>query len=385
MKGKNKRVVGALALLAMLAGCASEEEAVQMSPLPEVVSEFTPVTSWSQQIGNGTGAFFSQLTPAYRYDKLFVADRDGLVKALNPEDGKVIWQTSVEDGKSARLSGGITAAYNRVFIGTENADLIALDQETGELLWRADTQGEVLSRPLADSTLVIVNTSRGVLEGFDALTGQSRWQLSTEVPNLTLRGDSSPVGIGGGVFWGMANGRLGAALAETGQMLWQQPIASPKGATEIDRLVDVDASPIIVGERLYAVGFNGELVSIELQTGQPAWKRAYSSSKDFAIVGQRLFLVTDKDHVVAVDIRSGTELWSNSDLEYRILTAPSVIDGYVVVSDSEGYLHWIDSRSGEFVAQQMVSESGISHPPLAMNDGYVVVTRDGEVKHLQLP
>ncbi|WP_087022816.1 outer membrane protein assembly factor BamB [Thaumasiovibrio subtropicus] len=385
MKGKNKRVVGALALLAMLAGCASEEEAVQMAPLPVVESEFTPNQLWSTQVGSGLGQYFTQLTPTYRYGKIFAADRDGVIKALSPDTGKVIWETDVEEDKPARLSGGITAAYNRIFIGTENADLIALDEETGELLWRAKTQGEVLSRPLAESTLVVVNTSRGILEAFDATTGESRWQIGTEVPNLTLRGDSSPVSVGGGIFWGMSNGRLGAALAEAGQMLWQQPIASPKGATEIDRLVDVDATPVIVGDRLYAVGFNGELVSIELQTGQPAWKRAYSSSKDFAIQGQRLFLVTDQDHVVAVDTRSGTELWRNSSLEYRLLTPPAVIDNHVVVTDSEGYMHWLDTRNGEFSAQQMVSSSGVAHAPIEVGASYLFMTRDGQVKRMQLP
>ncbi len=84
----------------------------------------------------------------------------------------------------------------------------------------------------------------------DESTGEQRWALSTEVPNLTLRGDSTPTAIGGGVFWGTANGRLAAAIVERGQLIWQQPVGTPKGATEIDRLVDVDSSPVVLGGTL---------------------------------------------------------------------------------------------------------------------------------------
>ena len=317
-----KQAISVALAVGLLAGCASEEDTIQMAPLPVVESTFTPVQGWSSKVGDGVGHFFSKLSPAVGYGKVFVADRNGLVKALDPDTGSEIWQQDLEGDISARLAGGISLSYGKVFIGSENAEVIALDEATGEVVWRQTVEGEVLSKPLVDEGLVVVNTSRGILQALDADTGESRWQLGSELPTLTLRGDSSPVSISGGVFWGQANGRLAGALMGNGQMLWQQPIGSPKGGTEIDRLVDVDASPVIDGERLFALGFNGSLVSIDLRTGQAAWKRNYSSATDFAIDGSQLYLITDKDHVVAVDTRSGTELWSNNQLEHRLLSAP---------------------------------------------------------------
>nr|WP_086941236.1 outer membrane protein assembly factor BamB [Thaumasiovibrio occultus] len=379
MKGMKQRLLGALVCSAILAGCAGEEATVQMAPLPNVSDAVSLDRQWSTSVGSGIDQFYSQLAPSYRYDKVFVADRDGTVKALSPETGKVIWQVELGDDKPARLSGGITTGFNRVIIGSENAELVSLDQETGELQWRVTTQGEILSNPLLDDGKVVVHTNRGVLEAFDVNSGEALWQFSGDVPNLTLRGDSSPISAGGAVFWGMASGRLGAAALENGQLLWQQPIATPRGATEIDRLVDVDSTPVIYGPRLFTVGFNGELVSIDLQSGQAAWRRPYSSAKDIAIEGQYLYLITAEDHVVAVDVRNGLELWRNTRLEYRELSAPAVIDGKVAVGDSEGYLHWLDGRSGDFVAQQSLGGDGIMVPPLAIDGDYLVTTRDGDV------
>ncbi|WP_325893674.1 outer membrane protein assembly factor BamB [Grimontia sp. NTOU-MAR1] len=377
--------VGAAALLGtLLIGCAGEEDSIQMAPVPVVESEFTPTQVWKSSVGDGVGNYFSNLSPVEAYGKVFAADRQGVVKAMDTETGSTLWSVDLGEDAAALISGGLTASYSKIYLGTETGALIALDEETGETVWRSNAGGEILSKPLADESLVIVNTSRGELAAFDAETGEERWRISTDLPNLTLRGDSSPVSTSGGVFWGMANGRLGAAFVENGNIIWQQPIASPKGATEIDRLVDVDATPVIDGALLYAVGYNGQLVAIDLRSGRPAWKRTYSSSTDFLVVGSYLFLITDKDHVVAVDARSGTELWQNRDLEYRQLTAPVAISGYVVVGDAEGYLHWMDPNSGEFVAQQQLDDSGFAVSPLKVDEGYIVISRDGTISKKQI-
>ncbi|MGL5429620.1 MAG: outer membrane protein assembly factor BamB [Vibrio sp.] len=384
MKKLFKQALVAVGVLALLAGCASEEENVIMAPLPVVKSAFTPKTLWSASIGDGVGHYFSKLAPDYAYDKVYVASRDGLVKALDPQTGKALWTTDLEGDSSARLSGGVTAAFGKLFIGSENGVVTALDAESGEPLWSAAIDGEVLAAPVADNNMVIVNTSRGTLIALAQDDGSQKWTISTEVPTLTLRGDSRPTAVAGGVFWGTPSGRLAAAIAERGQLIWQQPVGQPKGATEIDRLVDVDASPLVIGGTLFTVGFNGQLMAIDLRSGQPIWKRNYSATIDMATDGSRLYLVTDKDHLVAVDTRSGTELWSNAQLEHRLLTAPKMIGDYVVVGDGQGYLHWLDPNSGEFVAQQLANNSGFAVGPLALNDGYVIVTRDGQLKKLTI-
>jgi outer membrane protein assembly factor BamB len=378
-----RALAGAL-LISGIVGCSSEEDTIVMAPLPEVKSQFSVDRDWSASVGDGVGHYFSKLKPVAAYDKVFVASRDGEVKALDPVTGKTLWSQDLEDSESARLSGGITAAYKKLFVGSENGEVIALDVDSGEQLWRSEVDGEVLARPVADNNFAIVHTARGRLIALNADTGEQEWTISSEVPNLTLRGDSTPVVLSGGIFWGTASGRLAAAVVKQGQLIWQQVVGTPKGATEIDRLVDSDASPVTLGGTLYAVGINGQLVAIDLRSGSPTWKRNYSSASDLATDGTRLFLVTDQDHLAAVDARSGTELWSNEQLEYRLLTAPVIVGDYLVVGDSLGYLHWLDRATGEFVAQQFVSDSGFAVGPVSLDDGYIITTRNGSVSKLHI-
>lgn len=78
-------------------GCSlfnSEEDVVKMSPLPTVENQFTPTTAWSTSVGSGIGNFYSNLHPALADNVVYAADRAGLVKALNADDGKEIWSVS---------------------------------------------------------------------------------------------------------------------------------------------------------------------------------------------------------------------------------------------------------------------------------------------------
>lgn len=370
--------------LGVMAGCSSETDTIVMAKLPVVSNQFTPKTLWDKRVGNGVDHFYSTLSPVFDDGRVYVASRDGEVAALDPETGKVIWDTQVvldnKKDKNARLSGGILSVYGKLYIGSEHGVLMALDAETGKSLWQIDVGAEVLTSPSADSNMIFVHTNAGTLMALDASDGSKKWTTSTDVPNLTMRGDSSPVAEGGGVFWGTASGRVSAAIAQTGQIIWQQPIGVPKGSTEIDRLIDVDGSPLIIGSTLYIDGINGSLTAIDLQSGQTLWKRNYSSHQNMATDGRLIYLNTDKDHLVAVDARSGTEIWQNSQLSYRQLTAPVLLGDYLVVGDSLGYLHWLDKSRGDFVSQQLIDKSGFAVGPVPMADGYLLITRDGEVR-----
>ncbi|MGX9418840.1 outer membrane protein assembly factor BamB [Vibrio sp. RC27] len=365
-------------------GCSSETDTVVMVPVPEVNSKFLPTELWHTSISDGVEHYYSKLKPVYAYERIYLASRNGEVKAISPSDGKTIWKTKIDSESVPRLSGGISVSSNTLYIGSENGVVYAINALTGEATWKSKVSGEVLSTPAIDAGLVIVNTSEGTLIALDQTTGAQRWTIASEVPNLTLRGDSSPLALSGGIFWGTPNGRLAAAISSHGQMIWQQTVGTPKGATEIERLVDVDSSPLAIGGILYSIGYNGQLVAVDLRSSKVSWKRPYSSASDMATDGGRLFIVADHDHLVAVDSRSGAELWTNKELENRLLTNPVVLNDYLVVGDSEGYLYWLERSTGNFVARQFIDESGLAVAPIELPDGYLVITRNGDVKKLTI-
>ncbi|MFY8273518.1 outer membrane protein assembly factor BamB [Pseudoalteromonas sp. SSDWG2] len=372
--------------MATLAGCSSNDEDELV--LPEINNQFETQVIWQESVGDGVAHYFSRLQPALYKDQVFVASRDGTVEALSLESGDSLWRTDVREDQgfwfwgseqNAKLSGGILQAYGKLFIGSEHGEIVALDRETGELAWRKNVPGEVLSRPAAGDGLIYVNLSSGKLLALHPDTGEERWNYEQEVPPLTLRGSSSPAVANGGVLVGEETGKLTVLISDSGFAAWQADVAQPKGASEFERLVDVDTEPKVSGPLVYTLAYNGNLAAVDIRSGNVAWKREYSSYREFSIVGNSIYVVDSDGVIYALDKSSGIERWSQAGLRGWYITGPAVLGDFLAVGDQEGNLHWLDINSGELVARHEFDSSGFYVEPMVADDRLIIVTRDGEV------
>nr|WP_318384731.1 outer membrane protein assembly factor BamB [uncultured Enterobacter sp.] len=381
-----KLLLPGLLSVTLLSGCSlfnSEEDVVKMSPLPTVENQFTPSTAWSTSVGNGIGDFYSNLHPAYADNVVYAADRHGVVKAVNLADGKEVWSVSLAEKSGflstspALLSGGVTVAGGHVYVGSEKAQVYALNTSDGSNAWQTKVAGEVLSRPVVSDGLVLIHTSNGQLQALNESDGAVKWTVNLDMPSLSLRGESAPASAFGAAIVGGDNGRVSAVLMQQGQMIWQQRISQATGATEIDRLSDVDTTPVVVNGVVYALAYNGNLTALDLRSGQVMWKRELGSVNDFIVDGNRIYLVDQNDRVLALTTDGGVTLWTQSDLLHRNLTTPALYNGSLVVGDSEGYMHWINIEDGRFQAQQKVDSSGLLTEPVVADGKLLIQAKDG--------
>lgn len=381
-----KLLLPGLLSVTLLSGCSlfnSEEDVVKMSPLPVVENQFTPTTSWSTSVGNGIGKYYSTLHPAFADGVVYAADRHGVVKALSIDDGREIWSVNLaeKDGwfstRAALLSGGVTVSGGKVYIGTEQAQVYALNASDGSVAWKTGVVGEALSRPVVSDGLVLIHTSNGQLQALNEADGAVKWTVNLDMPSLSLRGESAPTTAFGAAIVGGDNGRVSAVLMQQGQLIWQQRISQANGPTEIDRLSDVDTTPVVVNGVVYALAYNGNMTALDLRSGQIMWKRDLGSISDFVIDGNRIYIIDQNDRVLALSTDGGVTLWTQSDLLHRNLTSPALYNGYIVTGDSEGYLHWINVEDGRFVAQQKVDSSGFLTEPVVAGGKLLIQAKDG--------
>ncbi len=379
----------------VLAGCSSKDDLV----LPPVTNSISPVKVWSHGLGSGVKHYASSLTPLIVNDTVYAASREGLVAAydlpsgkrkwlfdLRKPDGTSAWSSfsDIWSGDNARISGGLSFGYDKLYFGTENGDVVALSAQ-GQLVWRVEVKGEVLARPAVGEGLVVVATGAGTVIALHPDSGEQRWQFESEQPSLTLRGVSEPIIEAGGVIYGSGNGHVGVLIADRGYQAWEEQIAVPKGSTDLSRLVDIDAKPVVRNGVVYSIAYNGELVALELRSGRQLWKREYASFRNLTSAADTLYLVDSTGRIYAVDSRNGTELWSQMGLHKHYLTAPVVYKNYLVVGDNQGNLHWLDRSSGDFVARQSMDSSGFYAAAVTDGSYLLVQSRNGELVLLQTP
>lgn len=381
-----KTLLVGLVASALLAGCSSETDSIIMAPLPQVENQFTPSIVWDRSVGNGVGQFYSELSPVWDGSAVYAADRKGLVKAFELDSGKELWSVDLSKrtgflsaNLSALLSGGLTVDGDKIFVGTERGTVIALNKEDGQVAWDVEVAGEALSKPVVSNDLVVIHTSNGQLQALDINSGEIKWTVNMDTPSLSLRGESAPAVAFGAAIVGGDNGRVSAVLLSQGQLIWQQRISQVTSSTEIGRLNDVDMTPIIDDGKVYAIAYNGTLAALDMRSGQILWKRELGSINDMVMSGENLYLVDQSDRVLSVRKSDGVTLWTQEDLLNRGLSAPEMYNGYLVVGDKEGYLHWLDMSTGGFVAQNKLNGSGIHSRPVVASDKLMVQTKNGTV------
>ncbi|UUY08705.1 outer membrane protein assembly factor BamB [Pseudomonas sp. J452] len=378
MRWKNAAVL-ALAVLAV--GCSSNsKKELPPAELPDIQEEVQLEKQWSRSVGDGQGELYNLLTPAVDGERLFAADAEGVVMALDRLSGDVFWKVDLE----LPVSGGVGAGYGLVLVGTLKGEVVALDSSSGEERWRARVTSEVLSAPATNGDVVVVQTQDDRLIGLDASTGEQRWIFENSPAVLTLRGTSSPVVTNRLAIAGLSTGKVIALDIQRGIPVWEQRVAVPQGRSELERVVDIDGSLLLSGGTLYVVTYQGKVAAIDIESGRQLWQREASSYVGLAQGFGNVYVSQAGGSVESIDERSTSALWNNDALARRQLSAPEVFSSYVAVGDLEGYLHLLSQVDGHFVGRKKIDGDGLRARPLVVGDWIYAYGNSGKLVALTI-
>ena len=154
----------------------------------------------------------------------------------------------------------------------------------------------------------------------------------------------------------------------------------PEGRSELERIVDVDASPLIAAGALFAVAYQGRAIGMSLRDGRPRWERDSSSFLNMAEGYGQLYIVDDEDTITAIDQNTGDVVWQQEAFARRKLTAPLAFSNYIFVGDDEGYLHAIAQRDGRLLGRIKVGGKGL-RSNLIVADGVVYASDNKGTLH----
>lgn len=377
----------------MLTGCSGlfEKDVVKIAPVPEFDNKIEVHELWSKSVGSGSGTWYTLLAPAVDSKYVFAADRGGNVYSIDRITGSTIWSTDLDDEdenddkRSARLSGGVAEGESNVYVGSENGWVYALSKTDGKLAWKSNPGCEIVSKPAADSGSVFVLCSNGCAHAYSEYDGSEIWNTAAENQGLTVRGVSSVLAKGGVIIYGTAAGNTAIVHQKNGLLLNMIRTGHARGASNLERLIDVDSAPVLDGTVLYTVAYQGDLVATDLRQHRELWRTKLSSLGDISVGGGKVFVTDDQGHVQAISSYDGGNEWHNDALSYRNVTGTAAAGGYVVVGDMDGYLYFLDAYTGEFAAKYRLDRGSVYSAP-AVYDGIIYAeTSKGNVYAIALP
>lgn len=292
------------------------------------------------------------------------ASSNGIVTAINPQ-GQTQWQISLPNA----ITGGVSLdnTNGSVLVSDHAGKVIALERTTGKTRWQTQLASPVMSPVLVSGARIVALSNSGVVTALDRQTGQVVWQFATQNPNLSLRGAASPIALDATTaLVSTADGRVHGITLANGAPLWSRRISQVRGASDIDRLADIDATPVFEGTTLYTISYSGQLVAVDLATGQLLFTQDVASLKSVALDGDSLYATTLDGKLLCLDKITGTLRWQSDTLAYRGLSNAVATPRAVLVGDVYGYIHAFDKTTGKPIDRQQARHA-VTHLQLEGN------------------
>ena len=370
----------------LLSGCSTVSDSLdalnpfsasgkKMPPLKPIAPTAELSVQWSFSAGKAGDYTF---VPAVVGNVVYVAAKDGTVNKL--EDGKSVWKINA----GQLLSAGVGANNRLVVVGTPKGDVLAFSADDGKPVWQGKVSSEVLAAPTVGDSGVAVKSGDNRVFLFDSADGGRKWVYQRSTPTLSIRSAGSPVFADKYIFVGFPGGKLVALSLQNGASVWEGAVALPKGATELDRVADIVAPPVVDGGQVCAVAFQGRVACFDMgQGGALIWSRDLSSAAGLALDGRYLFITDDKGAVHALDRLTGSSLWKQEKLISRRLSGPAVRRGLVAVADAEGLVHLLSREDGSFAARQKTDGTPVRAAVQLLGSSFLVQTVGGNVSSIE--
>jgi len=380
-------LLGVLLATGMLTGCGiipwlgQEKDPTPPTKLTKIVQEVSIDRLWSERPTHGSDGRRLYLVPALAGGRLYLADSRGRVVALAADSGRELWKIETR----LNFSGGPDVSGDTLILGTSQGKLVALATADGKERWRTTLASEVLSEPrFVGDGRIVVHTLDDSIFGIDAATGKELWRTSYPAPVLTLRGSSTPVVTPIGISVGLSGGKLVMLDPKDGIPLWEVVVTRPSGRSELARIADIDADPILVGGTLYVGSYHGDLAAVDTATGDVLWRRDLSAHAGLTADQTGLFVTDSEDQIWGANLVDGSGRWKQDQLRYRKLTAPALVGNLVAVGDLDGYLHLLDKGDGRLVGRTRIAKAGITARPLYADGRLYVYAEDGTIAALRI-
>lgn len=318
-------------------------------------------------------------------DEKLLCTQSGVVFALSPSNGALLWRRSLPDARMNRppvLSGGLVQVSTQ---GRWHVEALAPDN--GRTRWRRDLPAQRGMR-YADGMLLLTHAD-GTVTGVDSASGDAKWtrrfpgQSTPYFSSFTgdpLAYATSASGDGTGT-------RITAVDPDTGTVRWEarlkgtlKPVGTWSGSvfflavdsrygeaeaivrytpgSEVSRRVPLplrrqDVQATVHGNVVCLLAAGGALEAVDVRAGERLWHLETSVSRGSAPVsdGDRVFLTAADGRLLAVDARDGRlvgqtppRLAANGGRVEADLTSPVLVDGHVYTAAPDGTVFGVDGR-----------------------------------------
>ena len=264
-------------------------------------------------------------SPSVRDGVVYFGDGAGIFHAVDAATGKARWtfETEGEIISSANFYDLPGKGGYLIVFGSYDAFLYALKPD-GTLAWKVETESYVHATPALADGLAVFGGCDGYFRGIDLATGKE-----TKTIELGSYVAASAAISGGRAFVGDFDSAVVGVDLTKEEVLWRYE--NPKSD------FPYYSSPALAEGLAMLGGRDKKLVALDTKTGEKKWSYTARSRVDASpvVVGKRVFSASKAGDLFALEIGTGEVAWSY-DTGEPIVASPAVANGKLVIATLDG-------------------------------------------------
>ena len=332
---------------------------------------------WSQEAGEGSSKTGRVMASPIVYDsKVYTLDAEGKVTAFSLSGGKVFQVPTVPENESGGggHGGGLAADNGRLYIANGYGIVAALDPGSGKVIWQKNLGAPVRAAPTAAGDRVFVVTVQGRFYCLSGADGAELWAVRGLPQQASLMTSTSPAIDGDIVVVPYPSGDLMALKISDGTPVWSENLARTRSTSQMASMSDA-ARPAIDGGTVFAIGHSGRMIATNSKTGERLWSINVPGIQTPWVAGDTVYVVDTSGRVMALDRKDGKTRWTANLPESKTWSGPVMAGGTLWLASNKGRLIGVDAATGKVGSQ--VDLGGPVYIPPVVAQGRMFVLTDG--------
>ncbi len=338
----------------------------------------TVKVSWSADAGTGSSKYGKlSASPIAFGGKVYTLDAAGVVTAFSMSGGAQVWRTSLkpEAEKVAEkgYGGGLAADNGRMFAVTGFGTIVALDPNTGKQVWEKNLGVPFRASPTTAGGRILAVTVDGEVICLSTEDGSENWRYRGLEEKASIISNSSPAIEGSLAIVPFTSGDIVGLNLSTGQPVWTESLSRTRSASSLTSMTDA-ARPVIDNGTVFAVGHAGRMVASTLR-GERLWQISVPGIQQPVVSGDSVFVVDTHGQLIAITRRDGKVQWSAKLSGSDIWSGPVLAGGKLWLTSAAGQLVAVEATTGKVSSTQDLGQPIFIAPIIAGSRMFVLTDK----------
>ena len=345
---------------------------------------------WHFYKGNRSSRYFYK--PLIIDDIAYSLDSSGILRSINIVNEEVIFKKRIFPKKFLKYyqTPKITYSEGKIFAIAGSNEISVVNATTGEKIWQKHISSIPVSTPFVDAGRVFVMTNDNKIYCLSQENGDLIWIQSAIYRPTAIFGSADLIVRDDLLFASFSSGEIYAMKKSDGEVKWSNNLNTSKAVNSDFYLNDIDATPVIDKNIIYAIGNGGLIMAINIKDGSHKWKREIAGISNFWISGSYLYLINNDNKLIAIRKEKGKIKWISQLPDYKkkdkaktkyIYNGIIMAGSKLVISRADGSVIIADPYTGKVLKKTKIKKK-LYHGPIVVGDKFYFYAIDNYIAKL---